>query len=202
MCTACPREFRLFENAHEQACAARRFGYPDHAAPYGERPRGHGLRQTGFRQRSRARKMARKARERVGNGGQPGIGLFRQLCRMNLGQQGCRQAFEESAGRSLGNQAERRVFVIVSFVRRDARHQPARFAAQQMLRRRLLHPVLEFDQEQVDGAPIDEPDTVRVVELHRQVAGAGHGRTGASGELGDRRVCRPCELHQPDVTSL
>ena len=42
-----------------------------------------------------------------------------------------------------------------------------------MLWRRLFHPVLEFDQEQVDGALIDEPDAVRVVEFDRQVAAQG-----------------------------
>ena len=117
---------------------------------------------------------------------------------MSFGQQGCRQAFQKSARRSLGNQAERRIFVVVSLVRCDARQQAARLAAHEMLRRRLLHPVLGLDQEQVDGALIDEPDAVRIVEFQGQVAGARHGFTGASREFGYWCVFR----HQPDLTSL
>ena len=120
---------------------------------------------------------------------------------MSLGQQGCRQALEQGARQSLGHQAEPRVLAVALLVRRDTRQQPARFAAQQVLRRRLLHPVLELDEEQIDGAPIDEPDAVRVVELDRQVAGAGHGRTRARGERGERFVFQPGP-HQPDMTSL
>ena len=66
----------------------------------------------------------------------------------------------------------------------------------------MIHPVPEFDQEQIDGAPVDEPDGVRVVELHGQVAGAGHGLAGAGGEFRNGRVFRPRVPHHPDLTSL
>ena len=195
-------DFRLVDQIHVEAGAARRFGYPYDAALYGQRTGSRGPRRTGLGQRGRTRKAARKTRECVRNRGQPGVDLFRQLRRIDLGQHGSRQTFQNGARRSLGDQAERGVFLIAWSVRCDARQQPARFAAQQMLRRRLLHPVPEFDQEQIDGALIDEPDSVRVVELHRQVAGAGHGLARSGGEFRDGRVPRPRVPHQPDLTSL
>ena len=45
---------------------------------------------------------------------------------MNLGQQGCRQAFQKGARQALGDQAERGVFaIVILFVRDDTRQQPA-----------------------------------------------------------------------------
>ena len=141
-------------------------------------------------------------REGVGHGGQPRIDLFRQLCRIDFGQQVGRQAFQQRTRQSLGDQAERGVLALILFVGGDCRNQPARLAAQKMLRRRLLHPVPELDEKEIDRAPIDEPDAVRIVEPYRQVAGAGYGRSGARGESGYRCVFRPCFPHQPDLTSL
>ena len=201
VCAVRPGEFRLVDHVHEQAGPARRLGHPHHAAPHGQRAGSQRLGQAGLGQRGLARKVACETRQLVGNGDQPRVDLLRQLLRVSLGQQRCRQALEQSARQSLGHQAEPRVLAVALLVRRDTRQQPARFAAQQMLRRRLLYPVLELDEEQIDGAPIDEPDAVRVVELDRQVAGAGHGRTGARGERGDRFIFRPGS-HQPDMTSL
>ena len=138
---ACLGKFRGVDHVHEQACAARR-GYPYDAAPHGQRARGQGLRQTGFGQRGRAREAAYKTRKRVGSGDQRGIGLFRQFGWMDLGQQRCRQSFQQGARQSLGDHPERGVLVmVVLFVRRDARQQPPLFEAQQMLGCRLLHPV-------------------------------------------------------------
>ena len=203
MGTARLGKLRLIGHVHEQAGADGPLGDPNHTAPYGQRTGGRGRGQSGFGQRCRAREVAHEARQRVGHGGQPGIGLFRQFRRANLGQQGRRQALEQGTRQSLGNQAECGVLVIaVLLVRRDAGQQPARSTAKQVVRSGLFHPVPEFDQEQVHGAPIDEPDTVRVVEPYRQVAGAGHRCTGAGGELAQRCKFRESVLHQPDFTSL
>ena len=126
--------------------------------------------------------MGRITEKRVGNASQPGIRLLGQFGRVHPGKHACRQAFQKRAGQSLGDQAERCVLLVGL----DARQKTSGFGAQEMLRRRLLHTVLEFDQEQVDGAPVDEPDAVQVVELYRQVPGAGHGLTGMAGEFRHR----------------
>ena len=90
-------ECRLVDQVHEEAGAAWRSGYPYDASSYGERTGGEAPCQTGLGQRSRTRTVTRKARERVRNRGHPGIGLFRQLRRIDFGQQGCRQALQNGA---------------------------------------------------------------------------------------------------------
>ena len=195
-------EFRRIDNTHEQACAARRFRYPYRAAPHGQHTRVQGPGPAGFGQRGRTRKAAYKTRERVGNGGQPGIRLFRQFRRISLRQQGRRQAFEKGVRQPFGDQAERRAAAAFVFVRRDAEQQLSGFPAQQVPGGGLLHTIPEFDQEQMDRTPFDDPDTIRVVEPDGQVAGAGHGCAGARGQRRYRRIFRPRVLHQPDMTSL
>ena len=195
-------KFRWVHDPHEQARAGRGGGYPGDIAPYGQRAGGESPGPSGFGQRRRTRKAARKARERVGDGGQPGIGLFREFRRMDLGQRGCGQAFQKGARQSLGDQAQRRAIVIALFVGCDTRQQRARFAAQQMLRRRPLHALAGFDQKQIDRTPINEPDAVRIVESHRLVAGAGHGCADAGGKLRQRLAFRPRVVHQTDLISL
>jgi len=104
---ACPRQryhrlvwaarlddVRRVDQVHDEAGAGRRFGYPYDAALYGQRTGSRRPSQTGSGQRSRTRKAARKTRKCVRNRGQPGVGLFRQLRRIGVGQHGGRQAFQ------------------------------------------------------------------------------------------------------------
>ena len=53
-----------------------------------------------------------------------------------------------------------------------------------MLRRGLFDAVAALDRKQIDHAPVDEPDWVRVAHIQRQIAGAGHRRTRLCGEAG------------------
>ena len=119
--------FRRVDDPHEQACAVRRFGYPDHAALNGQRTGGQGLRHPGFGQRGRTGKGDGETRQRFRNGVQPGIGLSRQFRWRHPGQQGSGQTLQQGAWQAFGDDAERGVFFIVASVRRDPRQQPARF---------------------------------------------------------------------------
>ena len=185
--TDCAAEFGTVDQVHIQAGACGRPGYPHHSAPNGQGPRAQGSRLIRFDQRIWSRTVRCVTEKCVGNAAQPGIGLLGQFGRVHPGELACRQAFQKRAGQSLRDQAERRVVL----VGRDARQNAAGLGAQEMLRRRLLHTVPEFDQEQIDRTPIDEPNAVGVVELYRQVAGAGHGFAGAAGEFRDRCEFRP-----------
>ena len=175
---------RRIDQAQEQSGARRRLRHPHHPPPRRQRAFDGRHGGSGLHERIRLRPVRDPARQHGGQVREPRVDLAGQLRAPHGGELGGRKAPQHRVRQPLRHETQGRV----SLLGRDARQQAAGAGAQHVLRRGLLDAVAGFDQEEIDRPLVDEPHHVRIVDGHRQVAGARHRHPRVRREVGERAV--------------